>query len=170
MRKLLGGLAAALLVVVPALAGMSGPDKDKTIPMIHIDAFNDGETGKYCVTCKAGMKPTVVAFVSADTEENRALIAKVNEQAEAHKDAKLAAAVIILGDGDAANALKSYVESENFKVPTAVIAADSKDLEKWKLDGEAGNTVVLANEHTVKNNLVNAKADDLGGEIDGICG
>ncbi|MCZ7599903.1 MAG: hypothetical protein M5U09_22210 [Gammaproteobacteria bacterium] len=68
--------------------------------MLHVDAFNDGDAGSYCVTCKAGQKPTVVAFVSADNEANRALIAKVNAELEAHKDAKLAGAVIIVGDGE----------------------------------------------------------------------
>jgi len=170
MRKMIGGFAAALLVVLPALAADSGPAVNESIPMLHVDAFNDGDAGAYCVTCKAGKKPTVVAFVSADNEANRALIAKVNAALEDHKDAKLAGAVVIVGEGDAVNALKQYVETEGFKVPTACVAASAKELAKWKLDGEATNTVVLANEKTVKSVLTNTDADGVGGGVSDLCG
>ncbi len=170
MRKLIGGFAAALLLVLPALAADSGPVVNESIPMLHVDAFNDGDAGKYCITCKAGQKPTVVAFVAADTEANRALIAKVNEQLEAHQDAKLAGAVVILGDGEAAQALKSYVEAEGFKIPTSVVAPGAKELAKWKLDGDVANTVVLAKEHTVKSVLTNTDADAIGSQVADLCG
>jgi len=121
MRKLIGGFAAALLLVLPALAADSGPVVNESIPMLHVDAFNDGDAGKYCITCKAGQKPTVVAFVAADTEANRALIAKVNEQLEAHQDAKLAGAVVILGDGEAAQARRA-MSRRGLQDPTSVVA------------------------------------------------
>ncbi|NUP99662.1 MAG: hypothetical protein HUU35_07400 [Armatimonadetes bacterium] len=170
-RRLMLAAGLSSLLVIPAAlraAVESGPAKDGSAPMLHVDAFNDGERGGYCLTCSAGKKPTVVAFVRSADDPTKALLGELARQAESHKDQKLGAAVVIVGEGQETHALRSFIESEKLAIPAAVVPG-GKELEKWRLNAEVGRTVVLIREHTVRASLADPSTEDVASQVGELC-
>lgn len=158
-------VVTTLLVAVAMTAALaaSGPEAGSGAPMLGIDAFND-TGGKYCVTCRAGTKPAVMAFVKTADDATKALLTELDKQYAAGQERNLGGAVVILA-GDGADALQAYVKDQGLKIPAAVVAADNQQLPKWKLDQAAANTVVLLKDHKVRESLANVAAGDVGGKV-----
>ncbi|MBI5832489.1 MAG: hypothetical protein HZB16_09310 [Armatimonadetes bacterium] len=149
-----GAAAVAGLLLVPRLtaAETSGLAKGGNAPLLHVDAFNDTD-GEYCVTCRAGKMPAVVAFVTADTETSRAGIKAVDEAWRGGQDKHLNGAVVLVGTADSTKSLRDWVAAQKLAVPTAVAAPDYKDIPNWKVNNKVATTVVLIKEHRIVESL-----------------
>lgn len=149
MRSKLWFVAALSLVAALAVwAAESGPAAGSDAPMIHIDAVND-DAGSFCVTCRAGLAPTVVAFIAADSEESRKLVLAVNESAKQFKDRHLNTALVYVGGDAGFHSLGEWCHQHEIVAPMARLAADADDLDNWKLNAEAKTTTVFIKQHKV---------------------
>lgn len=169
MRSLCGGLLVALLLPGVARAAEEPLAEGAEAPMIHIDAFNDDQ-GAFCVTCQAGRNPAVVAFVRTNNEATQKLLNALDEAYRANKDKKLFAGVVILGDGEAAAALKKYITDQGLKIPAAILAGDSKELPKWKVAADKASQVYFIKGHKIAACAQNLAADKVAGQIERIVG
>lgn len=138
------GLAAVMAV----WAAESGPAAGSDAPMIHIDAVND-DGGSFCVTCRAGLSPTVVAFIAADSEESRKLVMAVNESAKQFRDRRLHTALVYVGADAGFRSLGEWCHQHEIVAPMARLAADAEELKNWKLNGEVKTTTVFIKQHKV---------------------
>lgn len=169
IKRLFGAAAAALLVVGVAYAVESGLSQGAEVPTIHIDAFNDNR-GSFCVTCEAGRKPAVVAFVTVCNDETKALLSALDKAYTDNREKKLYAGVVILGNGECAKSLKSYVETNKLTVPTAHVAATTDEIKKWKLNDEAASTTFFITGHKVQANAANLAAGKVAEHVGQILG
>lgn len=146
--KLWFATALGLAAMVAVWAAESGPAAGSDAPMIHIDAVNDDD-GSFCVTCRAGLSPTVVAFISADSEESRKLVLAVNESAKQFRDRRLNTALIYVGGDADFRSLGEWCHQQEITAPMARLAANAEELKNWKLNGEAKTTTVFIKQHKV---------------------
>lgn len=159
--KLAGVLTAVALCALAAVAEevTSGPAKGPAA-MLHFKPLNV-DTNDYCVTCKAGTDPNVVAFVTKADDDTKKLLKTLDAQLKAGKDKSLHAAVVIV-EGEGAKALASFVADEKLAVPAGVVdATKNKLFPKWKINDKASNTVVYLKEHAVDHSVANTSAGDL---------
>ena len=149
-----GTLAIAGLLVVPALtaAEASGPAKGSTVPLLHVDPFNDNDT-EYCVTCRAGKMPTVVTLITADTAGSRDALVATDEAYRAGADKNLKGAAILIGSNESTAALRAFAAEKKLALPVAVAAADYKDIPSWKVNSKVATTVVLIKDRKVVDSL-----------------
>lgn len=170
IRKLLPftALLAGVMLIAGARAGQtSGLEPGAEVPTIHIDAFND-DRGTFCVTCEAGKKPALVAFVKANDESTRDLMTAVDDAFKANQEKRLYAGIVILGSGEAANALKQHAAA--FSVPTAVAPTVTDEIKKWKLSDAAASTVFYITGHKVHTAVADGAADDVADHVAAIVG
>jgi hypothetical protein len=165
----------AAVAVAPwrlSAAEAPGPAKGSEAPLLHVDAFND-KGGEYCVTCKAGKAPAVVAFVTRSDDAARAAIVALDKQYQAAQEAKKvlhAAVVIVSRDKTVTDALVAFAKERKLAVPTGVIAPDHRDLPKWKLSEQGGTLVSLIKGHKIQGNLTDPKADAVAEGVNGLLG
>lgn len=139
---------AGVLAVVAAYAATSGPEAGAGAPMVHIDAVND-DGGAFCVTCKAGMSPAVVAFITRHDEASQKLIAAINEAAKVNAEKRLNAAIVFVGAEDTFAAVAEWAKGKEYKVPLARLAPGANELRTWNLNPEVQSTTVFVRQHKV---------------------
>ncbi len=167
MRRVLI-VAAALTATLVGAAATSGPAKG-TSPMLTIRPANqDGDA--YCVTCKGGQKPAIVAFLTANDEASQKLLTALSDQAKAGHDKHLTVTAIVIGQGQVPQSLMDYAKDEHLTIPVAVLSPDADGLDAWKLSDEVSNTVVFLNHHKVDHSASNLAADELAHHIHGLLG
>ncbi|MCC7495808.1 MAG: hypothetical protein IT204_25880 [Fimbriimonadaceae bacterium] len=167
-KRLFGTVAVALALVGVALAAeTSGLPKGSEVPTIHIDAFNDNR-GEFCVTCEAGRKPAVVAFVSKADDATKKLMAALNKSFVDNKSKRLYAGIIILGNGDAAKTLKAYAQNAKLTIPTAHVTAATDEIKQWKLNSKVASTTFLIDDHKVQRNAANLPAAQVAAAVKAI--
>jgi len=157
------GLGGLMLVVAAVAAGLA-PGTD--VPTIHIDAFNDNR-GEFCVTCEAGNKPAMVAFVKQNDDTTRKLMAALDKAYKDNKSKRLYAGIVIL-DGGGTKGLKQFVEREKLSIPVAVEKSSDEEIKKWKVDADASRQAYFITKHRVKTNAVDLDAGDVAGHVKGI--
>ena len=162
---MMSGLASGLLVVAAVAAGLA-PGTD--VPTIHIDAFNDNR-GEFCVTCEAGLKPAMVAFVQRNDSETRELMTALDKAYRENKSKRLYAGIVIL-DGGGTKGLKQFVEREKLAIPVAVEKTSDDEIKQWDLDSDATRQAYFILKHRVKSNVVGIEADKVGSNVASIVG
>jgi hypothetical protein len=171
--------ASALLaaMVMAGLATMAwrakaddtaGPATGSEAPLLHISPFN-ADGGAYCVTCRAGKQPAVIAFVSHNDEASQQLITAVDAAYRANKDKSLNAAVIVVGGGADADGLKQFVLDHKLAVPAAVAEPGSGDLPQWKLGDKGTSLLCLVNQHKINGDLPTPTPQDVTSGVARIC-
>lgn len=160
---LLGALAVLLLPVV-VWAATSGPAKGSEAPLLNMDAINDSQ-GEYCVTCQAGLQPTVVAFVSKNDKATRDLMLAVNSQWKANRSKSLHGAIVIVNRSADAAKLKAFAQSQKLTVPTGVLGPAQGDMPDWKLNSAVPTTVVLVKRHKIVESAPNLAAAAVKGRV-----
>lgn len=159
----LAGLGALTLVAAAVAAGLA-PGTD--VPTIHIDAFNDNR-GEFCVTCEAGLKPAMVAFVQKNDKTTRDLVLALDKAYKDNKSKRLYAGIVVL-DGGGAQGLKQFVEREKLSIPVAIEQASDSEIKKWQVDEDATRQAYFIVKHRVKTNAVDLEAGDVAKHIKGI--
>ncbi|MCZ7599904.1 MAG: hypothetical protein M5U09_22215 [Gammaproteobacteria bacterium] len=144
----LAGLGALTLVAAAVAAGLA-PGTD--VPTIHIDAFNDNR-GEFCVTCEAGLKPAMVAFVQKNDKTTRDLVLALDKAYKDNKSKRLYAGIVVL-DGGGAQGLKQFVEREALH-PGGDRAGLGQRIKKWQVDEDATRQAYFIVKHRVKTNAV----------------
>ncbi len=163
-------LASGVLAVGLAYAGeTSGLGKGEEVPTIHIDAFNDSR-GNYCVTCEAGKRPAVVSFVTAADDATKKLMKALDAGYKANRDKRLFAGIVILGDGEAAKALRQFASDSGLQIPTGQIAGETNEVKRWKLNSKVSSTTFFISQHKVQANLADLDADQVGDHLADIVG
>lgn len=163
MRKTCWFVALAIAAVA-VFAAESGPTAGSDAPMLPFDAVND-DGGGYCVTCKAGMAPLVLSFIGTDNEASRELILAINTAAETHKEQNLNAGIVIVGAADAVAPLVTWAREQEVKAPLAVMAPDSGELEKWKVNAEVDSTTIFVRQHKVHASVADLEAEAFGEKL-----
>ncbi|MBI2301253.1 MAG: hypothetical protein HYU66_20285 [Armatimonadetes bacterium] len=171
LRSVAAALAVSLLAVAAFASGneepSSGPDKGASL-MLPIKPFNQ-HIDEYCVVCKAGNDPLVLAFVTRNDDATKALLARLSDAYKKGKDMHLNVAIVIVGSGEQADGLRRWVVDHKLPVPAAVLPSDNKGLQPWKINPNVSNTVVFMREKKVQAVAVNLKADGLQGRLDDVC-
>ncbi len=157
------GLGGLMLVAAAVAAGLA-PGTD--VPTIHIDAFNDNR-GEFCVTCEAGLKPTLVAFVEKNDAATRELMTALDKAYRENKSKRLYAGIVVL-DGGGAKGLRQHAEREKLAIPVAIEQASDDEIKKWQLDDDATRQAYFIVKHRVKTNAVDLKAGDVAKNLKGI--
>lgn len=149
----------------------SGPDAGANAPLLHIKPFNT-DAAPYCVTCKAGLKPAAVLFVSKDDEASRKAVLAFDASAkQAAADQKtLHSAVILVGSDEQVGSLKAFVREQKLSVTAAVLPRDNNELAAWHLSDKVATTVSLINGHRVKSNLTEPKPEQVTDGVKSIVG
>ena len=160
-------IALALIVVLVACWGelraagelKSGPQPGETIPgPFHYLNVNGPHTGNpHCLVCEFGLRPSVLVFtraVPADKSPVMDLIQKLDEAVDHQKNAELRAGVIVLNDAFTKEQTRKEVvrrlESSLRELKHVLVAMDGPaGPEPYKLNPEAGVTVLLYNKQKV---------------------
>lgn len=170
MRRIswMGVLAVVVGLTALWAAETSGPDKG-TSPMLTIKPANrDGAA--YCLTCKAGLNPAVVVFATKNDEATQKLLLALDEQAKAGAEKKLQATAVIVGTGEAPDALVAFAKDKKLSYPVAVVAADNDGLAPWKLNAKVADTVVFLKGHKVDHSAADLPADKLAEQVTALLG
>lgn len=168
MRKFRLFHVAVAVAVTAVAAATSGPDKGSS-PMLSIQPAN--QTGEaYCVTCKSGRNPAVVAFLTANDEATQKLLVALADEAKRGRDKHLTVTAIVLGSGSAPQGLVDFAKEQHLDLPVAVLPRDDEGLESWKIDDEVSNTVVFFHHHRVDHSVADLSADKLSRHVDDLLG
>ena len=164
-------VAALLAGVAPAADIKSGPQVGEDVPgPFHPLNVNGEDAGKKaCLYCKAGDGPVVAVFArSADDAALNQLITKVEDIAAKNPKAELNSFVVFCSNNDKLESqLKEFAERANLKSVVLAIEEPAGP-EKYNINREAGVTVVLYRERTVKANHSFAKGKLTEKDIDAI--
>ena len=182
MQRRIGWLAGLVLVGVAAMmlkphaarageaAAQAGLSKGSDVPTIHINPFNS-ERGMFCVTCEAGQRPTVVAFVTKADDATKQLVTAVDSAYTANHDKRhLFAGIVVVGSGEDAKAIKDYIVEHKLKVPAGQLSATTGELKQWKLDDSVASTIYFAKGHKVAASLTNPETGAVDEQVKSLLG
>ncbi|MEM9827381.1 MAG: hypothetical protein AAF958_12360 [Planctomycetota bacterium] len=166
-------LVAVVAFATPAMAESdvkSGPKDGSRLGAFTVTKVagceSDGvEAGKpLCYRCKNGDRPQVMVFTRTIDGKVGELLKKLDQAVADHEGDELRVFVNILdSDKDAARAkAEKFAKSLNVKNIPFVVPKDFKTGPRsYGINKKAEVTVTMANESTVKGNVVAAKADAL---------
>jgi len=158
LRTVAMGLAAALLVsfaVAEEGTIKSGPQKGETLAgpfhPLNINGAKAGE--KNCLYCENGARPVAMVFATELTPAVKKLIAKLDDCTGKNSDCKMASFIVFCSDEEGlADQLKKVAKDAELK--KTVLSIDNPAGPKgYHVNKEAGVTVILYKERTVKSNL-----------------
>ena len=142
----------------------SGPQVKEKVPgPFHPLNVTGAEAGKkHCLFCENGTNPVAMIFARKNTKELTALIKKIDECTEKHKDCKMGSFVVFLSDDSESlgKDLKAMAEKEGIK--RCVLSIDNPAGPKgYEIAKDAEVTVVLYTDRVVKANHAFGSSGDL---------
>lgn len=99
----------------------------------------------------------MAAFVKDDPAKAASLVAKIQNLATTHKAQNLRAYVVFLGGPEMKPALEKVAAEKKIKIAMAFLpgGAGQEDVEAFRLNPAAKNTILLYRRNEVKQNFVN---------------
>jgi len=166
------GLAMALTasVVAEEAAIKSGPQTGETLAgpfhPLNINGSKAGE--KNCLYCSNGNNPVAMVFAREVTPAVKKLITTLDECTAKHTDAKMGSFFVFCSDEEGlADQLKKVAKDADLK--KVVLSIDNTAGPKgYNVSKEAGVTVVLYKEHSVKANFAFKKGEFTEKDIENI--
>lgn len=164
MHRIVGlGLGFALLsgALIAAEAVKSGPQVNEKVPgPFHpLNVTGEAAGKKNCLYCQNGTNPVAVVFAREATPEVAKLIKKLDACTSKYTQCSMGSYVVFLSDKEGLESqLKSMADKEGLK--KIVLSIDNPaGPQKYKIAKDAGVTVLLYTDHTVKSNFAFKKGE-----------
>ncbi|MDP6442850.1 MAG: hypothetical protein QGG36_05355 [Pirellulaceae bacterium] len=111
---------------------------------------------RVCYFCRYGRRPTVTLFVRDLNDEVGALVKGIDERVRKHRDARLAAFVVLLADNpfEASRRLKRFADQHEIKSTPLTVFSDRPNVlrNEYKISSDAQLTVLMWSEVRVRAN------------------
>ncbi|MGH9716641.1 MAG: rhodanese-like domain-containing protein [Candidatus Acidiferrales bacterium] len=119
-------------------------------------------TGKYkgqqtCYVCEYGDAPTILAFFNKPSDQNAAMIVKLNKLVSSNSQKNLKGVVVMVNGKESKQWLEKLAAEKGIKIPMVYLLQGPKDLgvRLYHINTAANDTFLVNDKRTVQKNLVN---------------